>query len=108
MGWAELPLASPRQHDFELCEKSRLRLDIDATAVLLHDDVVAHRQAKPGTFTGGLGREERVEYLLLHVGGDAGAVVTNPDFDGLAEFFVAAIRTGTKVSPSTDSRWLAA
>jgi hypothetical protein len=25
-------------------------LDIDAAAVLLHDDVVAHRQAKPGTF----------------------------------------------------------
>jgi len=57
-------LARPRQYDLELSEKSGLRIDIDAAAVLLYDDVVAHRQAKPGTFARGLGREERIEYFL--------------------------------------------
>jgi hypothetical protein len=47
---AELLWARPRQHDLELREKPGLRLDIDATAMLLYDDVVAHRQTKPGTF----------------------------------------------------------
>jgi hypothetical protein len=37
-----LPLARPRQHDLEVSEKSRLRLDVDAAAVLFYDDVVAH------------------------------------------------------------------
>ena len=53
-----LPSASPRQHDLELGEKPWLRLDVDAATMLFDDDVVAHRQAKPGTFAGGLGREE--------------------------------------------------
>jgi hypothetical protein len=37
-----LPLVRPRQHDLELSEKSGLRLDIHAAAVLLYDDVMAH------------------------------------------------------------------
>jgi len=57
-------LARPRQYDLELGEKSGLRLDIDAAAVLFHDDVVAHRQAKPGTFAREFGREELVEYFV--------------------------------------------
>ena len=39
------------------------------------------------SFSGRLGREERVEYLFLHFGGDSGAVVPNADFDRLAEIF---------------------
>jgi hypothetical protein len=68
---ARLPLVRPRQYDLELSEKSGLRLDIYAAAVLLYDDVVAHRQAKPGTFARGLGREKRVEYLLFDLIWDA-------------------------------------
>src|SRR5712671_2137181 len=35
--WSDgLPLDRPRQHDLEFSEKSGLRLDIDAAAVLLH------------------------------------------------------------------------
>jgi hypothetical protein len=77
-GCGELPLGSPRQYDPELSEKSGLRLDIDATAILLYDDVVAHRQAKPGTFARGFGREERIEHLFSNLGRDSGAVVSNP------------------------------
>jgi len=50
MGSADLPLVRPRQYDLELGEKPGLCLDIDAATVLLDDYVVAHRQAKPGTF----------------------------------------------------------
>jgi hypothetical protein len=41
--WSDgLPLDRPRQHDLEFSEKSGLCLDIDAAAVLFHDDVMAH------------------------------------------------------------------
>jgi hypothetical protein len=53
-------------------KKSGLRLDIDAAAVLFDDDVMAHRQAKPGTFA--------VNILSFTSGRDTGSVVTYPDF----------------------------
>src|ERR1700722_6912819 len=84
-GSRRLPLARPRQDDLELCEHSGRRLDIDAAAVLFYDDVVAHRQAKPGTFAGRLGREERVEYFILDPFRDAGPVVANADFNLVSE-----------------------
>ena len=34
----------------DTARKSGLRLDVYAAAMLLHDDAVAHRQAKPGAF----------------------------------------------------------
>ena len=42
---------------------------------------------RPGAFSGGLGREERIEHLFLHVRRDAGAVVTDPDFNTIAKIF---------------------
>src|SRR5271169_772262 len=80
-----LPSARPRQNDPELGEHSGLRLDIDAAAVLFYDDVVAHRQAKPGTFAGRLSREEWVENFLLDPFRDAGPVVANADFNLVSE-----------------------
>ena len=80
-----LPLASARQYDLELGEKSGLRLDIDAAAVLFYDDVVAHRQAKPGTLARGLGREERVEYFLSDLFRDAGSIIPNTNFNLVSE-----------------------
>ena len=53
--------------------------------MLLDDDVVADGQAKPGAFASRLGRIEGVEHLILHLGRDAGAVVTNPDLNALPE-----------------------
>jgi hypothetical protein len=78
-------LACPRQYDLELSEQPGLRLDVDAAAVLLYDNVVAHRQAKPGTFARGLGCEERVEYFLFDLFRDAGAVIANTDFNLVSE-----------------------
>ena len=74
-----------RQHDAELGELAGLRLDLDRAGMLLHDDVVAERQAKPGAFAGRLGREEGIEHLLLHLRRNAGAVVADPDLDAVAE-----------------------
>ena len=53
--------------------------------MLLDDDVVADRQAKSRALAGGLGREERIEHLFLHLGRNAGAVVADRDFDPVAE-----------------------
>src|SRR6202790_3660726 len=80
-----LPLVRPPQYDLKLSKKPGLRLDIDAAAVLFDDDVVAHRQAKPGTFTRGLGREERVEYFVFDLVRDAGAVIANTDLALVSE-----------------------
>jgi hypothetical protein len=78
-------LACARQNDPELSEKPGFRLNIDATAMLPYDDVVAHRQAKPGAFARGLGREERVEYFFFDLFGDPGPIVANTDFDPVPE-----------------------
>src|ERR1700676_942478 len=80
-GSRRLPLARPRQYDLELREDSGLRLDIDAAAMLFHDDVVAHRQAKPGTFARGFGRKEWVEYLRFDLFRDTGSIIANTDFN---------------------------
>src|SRR5215471_13223718 len=53
--------------------------------MLLDDDVVANGKAKARALSGGLGREEWVEHLFLHVGRDAGAVVADRDFDSITE-----------------------
>ena len=74
-----------RQDNPDFGELAGLRLDLDRAAMLLDDDVVADREAKPGTFSGRLGREERIEHLLLHLGRNAGAVVADPDFHAVAK-----------------------
>src|ERR1700730_4467705 len=75
---------------------SGLGLDIDGATVLFYDDVVAHRKSKPGSFTGRLCREERVEHLFLDLGRNTRAVVANPDFDGIAEIFGCGPDDGIK------------
>ena len=66
-------------------ELTGLRIDLYRPAMLLDDDVVTDGQAEPSPFTGRLGRKERVEQLLPHLGWNAGAVVAYPDFDPVAE-----------------------
>ena len=51
-------------------------------AVLLGDDFVADRQPEPGAFAGRLGGEERLEQLVLDLGGNADAVVAHAHLDG--------------------------
>ena len=53
--------------------------------MLLHDDIMADGQAKAGAFAGRFGCKEGVEYLFLHLGRDAGAVVADADLDAIAE-----------------------
>src|SRR5262249_40351236 len=53
--------------------------------MLFHDDVVTDGEPKPGSFSGRLRCEERVEYLFFYVRWDAGAVIPNPDFYAIAK-----------------------
>ena len=53
--------------------------------MLLRDDVVTDRQAKPGPLAGGLRGEEWLEQLVAQFRRDAGAVVAHLDLDRLAE-----------------------
>ncbi len=59
--------------------------------MLLHHDVVAHREPEACSLAGRLGREERVEHPVLDVSGNANAVVTDANFDGFAK--TARLRT---------------
>src|SRR5947207_9466971 len=54
-------IALPWQNDDKFRELPRFSHNINSAAVLLHDDVVRHRETKAGSFTGWLGREERVD-----------------------------------------------
>ena len=74
-----------RQDDPDFRELTGLRLDLDRAAMLLNDDVVTDRQAKPSTFARRLGGEERVEHLFLHILWDAGAIVADRYFNAVAE-----------------------
>src|SRR5260370_26516905 len=76
---------APRQTYGELGESADLAGDLDRAAMLMGDDVVANRKSKPGAFPGRLGGEERLEELVLDLGGNADAVVAHPNLDGLAE-----------------------
>ena len=53
--------------------------------MLLGDNVVADRQAQPGSLAGRLGREERLEQLVAKLRRDAGAVVAYRDLDRIAQ-----------------------
>ena len=74
-----------RQNDPDFGELAGLRIDLDRAAMLLDDDVVTDREAKPGAFSRWFCREERIEHLLLHLGWNAGAIVANPDFHAVAK-----------------------
>src|SRR5438477_9463073 len=79
----------PRQPYSELGEDALFTVDLDRSAVLLGDDVVADREPQPGTLAGRLGGEERLEQLVADLGRNAGAVVAHPNLD---PFAVAARR----------------
>ena len=90
--YLEMEAAVRGRIDPDFGELARLRIDLDRAAMLLDDDIVTDREPEPGAFSGGLGREERIEHLLLHFGRNAGAVVADPDFDAVTE----VLRRGSK------------
>src|SRR5262245_60811760 len=53
--------------------------------MLLHDNVVTDREPKPGSFSGRLRCEERVEHLFFYFRWNTGAVIPNPDFHTIAK-----------------------
>ena len=63
--------------------------------MLLDDDIVADGEAKAGAFSSGLGREERIEYLFLHLGRNTNAVISNADFHAIPEVRVDAASVGS-------------
>ena len=66
--------------------------------MLLDDDVVADGQAKPRALADGLGREERIEHLVLYLGRNAGAVVADPDFDAVAQVLGRGSKSGLVIA----------
>src|SRR5262245_40696887 len=55
--------------------------------MLLDDDVVTDGEPEAGSFSSGLRREEWIEYLFLHVGRNASAIVSDRYFDTVAKVF---------------------
>src|SRR5271165_5146986 len=76
---------SARQMERELRKLTDLAVDGDRTAVLLHNDVVADRQAEPGALAGRLGGEKRLEQFVPDVGRNPNAVVADADLDRVTE-----------------------
>ena len=72
------------QPNRELAILAHLAVYADAAAVLLGDDVVAHRQPETSALTWRLGGEERLEQSILDVRRDPNAVVTHSDLHGVA------------------------
>ena len=78
-------LTVARQADGKFGEFAGFAVDRDRAAVLLRDDVVADRQAEPGSLPGRLGREKRLKQLVPDLRRNPGAIVAHPDLDHLAE-----------------------
>jgi hypothetical protein len=78
-------LEATRQPDSEFGELADPAIDPDCAAMLLGHDVVANREAKAGSFSGRLGREERLKELVLDFGRNPNAIVADVDFDRIAE-----------------------
>jgi hypothetical protein len=100
--------SSARQHDPEFNELPKLRLHIDAAAMLADDDVVAHRETKPGTFARRFSPEERIEYLLFYPVRDSGPIVTDANFDLVAEIPRRRCQRRSNPSPASVLRLVAA
>src|SRR4051812_38369326 len=75
----------PRERNDELRELALLRFHADFSSVLLHYDVVAHRQPEPGAGTRRLRGEKRFEDLFADMFRNAIAVVAKPDFNRVSE-----------------------
>src|SRR3984957_2303697 len=74
-----------RKNHLEFGEFAGASIDLDRSGVLLDDNVVAQREAKTGSFAGGLGRKERIEYLLPYLGKNTDTIVAHPDLDAVTE-----------------------
>src|SRR5262245_32705395 len=55
--------------------------------MLLDNDVVTDGEAEPGSFSGRLCCEERVEYFFFYFRWNTRAVIPNPDFHTVAKAF---------------------
>src|SRR4029450_12092192 len=53
--------------------------------MLFHNDVVTDGEPEPGSFSGRLRCEERVEHLLFYFRWNTRAVIPNPDFHRIAK-----------------------
>src|SRR5215475_2611064 len=53
--------------------------------MLLHDDIVTDGEPEPGSFSGRLRCEERVEHLFFHFGRNPPTVIPNPDFHTISK-----------------------
>src|SRR5215470_6369443 len=89
-------MPTSRQSHRELGEVADFAIDRDRAAVLLGDDLVAYRQAKPRTFAGRLGCEEGLEQFLAAFRSNANAVVTHPDLDAFAELAGYDLKQGAE------------
>ena len=64
---------------------ARLRYHFDAAAMLLYNDIVADRESEASSLAGWLCRKERIEHFSLDVVRDPGPIVTDADFNALAQ-----------------------
>ena len=72
--------SSPGQSDNEFGKCARLGLDFDRSEMLLYNNVVTHRQAKPRPFSRWFGREKWIEHFFLDVIWYSGPIISNADF----------------------------
>jgi hypothetical protein len=100
-------LASRQPHG-EFGELADFAVDRDRSAMLLGYDIEADRQAKPGTFAGRLGGEERLEQLISVFTRNADTVVAHRISIASPTARVATFNTGRYAPSDARRRWLAA
>ena len=79
----------------------------DHLAAVIGDDPPAFRQAKAQSAAGFAPAEERVEDVLPHFVGDAGAVVAHGDFGHDVRRRISLLRTATRTCPPSPTASIA-
>src|SRR5262245_1033450 len=74
-----------RQSHPDFGELARLRIDLYRPTMPLHNDVVTDGEPEPGSLSGRLRCEERVEHLFFYFRWNTRAVIPNPDFHTIAQ-----------------------
>src|SRR5262249_36071639 len=74
-----------RKNNADFGELAWTRIDLYRPRMLFDNDIVGDGEAKASALSSGFCREERIEHLLLYLGRNARAVITNPDVYAVAE-----------------------
>src|SRR5262245_5530237 len=96
-----MPPVAPGNSHCELRKLADLALDFHCPSVLLRHDLIADRKTEARASARWLGREERLEQLVLNVGGNADQIIPNTEFNCVPKISRPDLQDGSEARLTT-------